>query len=372
MDVDIEMVSSRNDEVGPAEDLRETDIVDNPSVRRQNICFLVAMFACVSFFSVYVFGGIYMQPAAEKFPFGGDSVGDEGTVSNEDKLNKVSTAVGKYNNSHGKGWTNNHPDNHGIPLQKDHVDKVKIWQDATVTLDDGIKYEIVATLKHDPHAFLEGLCFGEGRLFESVGLNGQSDLRELDPATGEILQKQPISSKYFGEGLAYVKGQLIQLTWKSKKGFIYDVKDLSADPMEFDFSTTRNEGWGLTYDPANDELIESDGSSYLHFWDPTTMKEKRKVFVTRMDGTPAMQINELEFWRGRVIANLWFKDIIIVINPETGVVEKEYDLTQLWAKAVRKDEGADVLNGISISDDPEVLYITGKKWDRMFKLKLLV
>lgn len=229
-------------------------------------------------------------------------------------------------------------------------------------------------------------------------MKGKSDLRELDPSTGRVETKYPIQPKFFGEGLTAVDNHLIQLTWKSKKGFTYDMDDLTKDPVEFEFSTTRNQGWGLTYDPVNDELIESDGSANLHFWDPKTMKQTRRVDVTRLDGTPASQINELEFWRGRVLANIWYKDIIIVINPLTGVVEKEYgrpyyfvscssaalcfavnnllisalfisDFQHLWPQKERTRHGADVLNGISISEDPNILYVTGKNWDRMFKLK---
>jgi glutamine cyclotransferase len=134
----------------------------------------------------------------------------------------------------------------------------------------------------------------------------------------------PISSKYFGEGLTYVNGKFIQLTYKSQTGFIYDATDLLKSPETFTYSSTTNEGWGLTFDAERRELIESDGSDYLHFWDPQTFQELRKVKVVRQDGTAAMQINELEWWRGRVLANVWFEDVIIVINPVTGVVEKEY------------------------------------------------
>jgi len=376
MDVDVEMVHQKHagrDEVAPAEDLRQTDIIDHPSVRRQNICFSVAMFGCVAFFTVYVVGRIYLQPS--EFPFGAGGAITDGTVDNQDKITMVSDAIGKYNNSNGKGWTHKHNSSQHQHINHDHSagddSKVKKWLDATVTLNDGIQYEIVERLVHDSDAFTEGLCYVNGRLFESVGLNGKSDLRELNPTTGEAMTKIPMEGKYFGEGLTFVNGQLIQLTWKAKKGFKYDINDLTAPPTEFNFATTRNEGWGLTYDAANNELIESDGSANLHFWDVDTMQQKRKVEVKRMDGSPAKQINELEFWRGRVIANIWFQDVIIVINPETGVVEKEYDFKNLWKKSTRRGAGADVLNGISVSKDPDLLYITGKKWDRMFLIRLL-
>ena len=108
------------------------------------------------------------------------------------------------------------------------------------------------------------------------------------------------------------------------EGYVYDINNLTQPIKEFTFSTTRNEGWGLTYDKANDQLIVSDGSKYLHFWDPHKFTETHKVAVKRLDGKDARNINELEWWRHRVLANVWFEDTILVINPETGIVEKEY------------------------------------------------
>jgi glutamine cyclotransferase len=134
-----------------------------------------------------------------------------------------------------------------------------------------------------------------------------------------------------------------------------------------------NEGWGITWDRCNDELIVTDGSSNLHFWNPETMAQKRKVSVRRLSGKPALRMNEIEFWRGRVLANVWFEDVLLVINPVSGLVEKEYDFSSLWPKQERTAAGADVFNGISVSspDMPNELYVTGKLWDRMYKIELL-
>ena len=203
-------------------------------------------------------------------------------------------------------------------------EKVKKWLDAKVTLRDGIKYEVVRQLQHDRESFTEGLCYAEGKLYESVGLWKKSAVLVLDPETGSTLERYPMDSKYFAEGLTYVNGKLIQLTYKHREGFIYDADNLAATPTTFGFNCTTNEGWGLTYDPTKHELIESDGSEFLHFWDPETMTEKRKVSVTRLGGSIANNINELEYWRGRVLANIWYTDILLVIHPETGIVEKEY------------------------------------------------
>jgi glutamine cyclotransferase len=198
------------------------------------------------------------------------------------------------------------------------------WLDATVTLHDGKMYEVVEQITHGRGSFTEGLAFANGRLYESVGMKSQSAILELDPSTGETIERIDMEKKYFGEGLTYVDGKLIQLTYTHKTGFIYDTADLKIPPQSFTFSTTTGEGWGMTYDDDRDEIIVSDGSKNLHYWDPTTFVEKRKVPVMRMSGKPAKNINELEYWRGRVIANVWFEDSLLVIHPETGIVEKEY------------------------------------------------
>lgn len=219
----------------------------------------------------------------------------------------------------------------------------------------------------------EGLAFADGELFESSGMNGHSKVQRLDPSTGKVVEAIPLDGKYFGEGLTYVDSKLYVLTHKKKTGFIFDSKNFSIPPETFSFETTTGEGWGMTYDAARGELIVSDGSEYLHIWDPKDLSLIRKVKVKRMDGKNSRRINELEFWRGRVLANVWYKDIILVINPATGEVEKEYDFSQLWPQAERKSQGkgAEVFNGISVSHDPDLLYVTGKYWDRMFLVRLL-
>jgi glutaminyl-peptide cyclotransferase len=174
------------------------------------------------------------------------------------------------------------------------------------------------------------LTYCDGRLFESTGLNGQSQLRELDPETGAVLKTIPMDTKYFGEGLTYYNGTLIQLTWQSQTGFLYDASNLDAAPKTFHFTTTKNEGWGLTYDPHRHELIESDGSDNLHIWDPDTLEPIRVVPVTRLSGKPAIKMNELEYWRGKILANVWYQDSLIVIDHVTGKVEKEYGTFQYF------------------------------------------
>jgi glutaminyl-peptide cyclotransferase len=176
----------------------------------------------------------------------------------------------------------------------------------------------------DTGTISEGLTFANNVLYESTGLTGGSSIRTLDPETGATLSSFPLDTKYFGEGITYVNGKIYQLTYKKKTGFIFDAADLSIPPGTFSFDTTTGEGWGLTYDATNHELIVSDGSEYLHFWDADTIQPVRKVKVTRRNNRSARNLNELEWWRGRILANVWYLDIILVIHPETGEVEKEY------------------------------------------------
>ncbi|KAG7346779.1 glutaminyl-tRNA synthetase [Nitzschia inconspicua] len=248
--------------------------------------------------------------------------------------------------------------------------RYQIWYDATITKADGPQFLVVHQMQHDHKAFTQGLTYARGQLFESTGLYGQSTIRILDPDTANVLKTVPMDNRLFGEGMAYYKDTLVQITWKSQKGFIYNMTTLETI-HEYQFASTRNEGWGITWDRCKDELIITDGSEFLHFWDPNTMTEKRKVSVTRQNGKKALEMNEIEFWRGRVLANVWYEDVLLVIDPETGTVEKEYDFSTLWPAKDRSAEGADVLNGISVSKDPDILYVTGKNWNRMFTVELL-
>lgn len=244
-----------------------------------------------------------------------------------------------------------------------------------VTKNDGAMYNIMGDhLHHDKFHFTQGLTYSHktGRLFQSNGLYVHSSLCELDPDTGETLKCKGMDRNMFAEGMQVYGDEdnekLVQLTWKSGTGFIYNATSLDLI-NEFSFRTERNEGWGICYDESNNEFIVSDGSQFLFFWDADTMEEKRRVSVQRHHKAAARNINELEFVNGRVLANVWYEDVILVINPETGECESEYDMTELWPQKDRP-YGTDVLNGISVSKDDGILYVTGKKWDRMFKLQL--
>ena len=129
--------------------------------------------------------------------------------------------------------------------------------------------------------------------------------------------------------------------------------------------------WGITLDECRNQIVVTDGSNNLHIWDPKTLNPIKKIPVIRQNGKPAKELNEIEYWRDRILCNVWYEDVLLVVHPETGVVEKEYDFSELWPLSERKKEHADVFNGISVSADPDILYVTGKLWNRMFRIKLL-
>lgn len=246
----------------------------------------------------------------------------------------------------------------------------------TVHKENGTMFQTLGdTLLHDKHHFTQGLTYSRSSnmLFESNGLFGRSTVCKLNPDTGETILCKDMDKRFFAEGMQVYGDpgheKLIQITWKSRVGFIYSAETLEV-MSNFTFSTQRNEGWGICYDAINHEFIVSDGSEYLHFWDADSLEEKRRVSVIRQNGQRAVNMNELEFVDGKVLANVWYEDVILVIDPISGKCQSEYDMSLLWSTNDRAKNGANVLNGISISQQEGVLYITGKNWDRMFRVKL--
>jgi glutaminyl-peptide cyclotransferase len=224
-------------------------------------------------------------------------------------------------------------------------------------------YRIVHTYPHDPHAFTQGLVFVDGSLYESTGLNGQSSLRMVDLDTGRVMQSQPVDSKYFAEGLTNWGSTLVQLTWETHLALVYD---------RFSFRLLRTfsyseEGWGLTQDGSS--LILSDGSDTLHFFDPTTFREVRRVGV-KDHGKPVSEINELEFIRGEIYANIWHSDRIARIAPGTGKVMGWIDLKGLLPAAEHSSAEA-VLNGIAYDSAHDRLFVTGKLWPKLFEIQIV-
>ena len=232
---------------------------------------------------------------------------------------------------------------------------------AAAFADDG--YRVVHTYPHDPHAFTQGLIFLDGHLYESTGQEGHSSLRMIDLETGRVLQNAPLEQKYFAEGLTDWGSTLVQLTWLSHIGFVYD---------RFSFRLLRTfncdfEGWGLTQDGTN--LIESDGSTTLRFLDPVTFREVRRIEVTD-HGRPIQELNELEYIHGEIYANVWHSDRIARISPANGQVLGWINLAGLLPPD--KHPGPEgVLNGIAYDVEHDRLFVTGKLWPLLFEIKIV-
>lgn len=224
-----------------------------------------------------------------------------------------------------------------------------------------LQYKVVASYPHDPKAWTQGLYYEGGTLYESTGIYEESTLRRVDLKTGRVLQKHSLSDHYFAEGMTLFKGKLYQLTWLSKKGFIYD-------PESFEQISTfeyPGEGWGLTHD--SEHLIMSDGSAKLYFMDPGTMKTVRSITV-RFGERVVPELNELEYVNGYIYANIWYQNIIIKIDPADGAVVGYLELSTLWPGRPKNRDA--VLNGIAYSKEEGVFYLTGKFWSKLFEIKL--
>jgi glutamine cyclotransferase len=224
-------------------------------------------------------------------------------------------------------------------------------------------YNIVNTYPHDPDAFTEGLVFDDGFLYEGTGLYGNSSLRKVELETGNVLQIHELSVEFFGEGITIYGDKIIQLTWQSHIGFVYDKNSFEL-LQEFNYST---EGWGITHDGTR--LIMSDGTSTLHFLDPQTFEEIGQLEVFD-DRGPVTKLNELEYVQGEIYANVWQTDRIAIIAPETGRVIGWVDLRGLLT-AEDRSEQVDVLNGIAYDAATDRLFVTGKLWPKLFEIKLI-
>lgn len=223
-------------------------------------------------------------------------------------------------------------------------------------------YTIVNTFAHDRDAFTQGLIYLDDIFYEGTGLYEQSSLRKVDPESGEVLKKIDLPPNVFGEGITVFGDRLFQLTWKARRGFVYN-KDTFEKLEEFEYPT---EGWGITHDGKR--LIMSDGSDTLYFWDPDTLAEIGRVRVRDEHG-PVVRLNELEYINGEVFANVWQTDRIARINPETGQVVGWIVLPNLLT-AADKSEPVDVLNGIAYDAATDRLFVTGKFWPKLFEIQL--
>lgn len=230
-------------------------------------------------------------------------------------------------------------------------------------------YKIINSYPHDTKAYTQGLEYYNGFLYETTGRRGQSTLRKVEIKTGKVLQKVAIDKKYFGEGMTILNHKIYWLTWQAKKGFVYDLETFKKE-KEFVYNHSK-EGWGFTNNGS--ELIKSDGSNKIWFLDPVTFKEKRSIQVYT-NKYPVDNLNELELIDGKLYANKYQQNAIVIIDAKTGVVlgvanlsdlKKEMEKTQ---KLVPQDE---VLNGIAFDKENNRLFVTGKNWGKLFEIELI-
>jgi len=225
-------------------------------------------------------------------------------------------------------------------------------------------YEVVHTYPHDPAAFTEGLFYLDEFLYESTGLEGQSSVRKVRLETGEIVRKHDLPAHYFGEGIVNWKQRLIQLTYKTQVGFVYDLASFEVQ-RQFEYP---GEGWAMTQDGKR--IIMSDGTPELRFWDPETLKELGRITVTE-ESYPVKNVNELEWIKGEIYANVWTTDRIIRIDPESGKVVGRIDLSGILSPADRDGGQTDVLNGIAYDAKLDRIFVTGKRWPKLFEIRLV-
>jgi len=227
-------------------------------------------------------------------------------------------------------------------------------------------YRVVRAYPHDSKAFTQGLQYVDGFLYEGTGLNGSSSIRKVKLETGEVVQRRDLARAYFGEGITVWKTDLIQLTWQSQVAFVYDSKTF-APRRTFKY---KGEGWGLTHDGTN--LIMSDGTDELRVLDPATFAERRRIKVTAV-GIPLRNLNELEYMKGEILANVWTTDAVARVSSDTGRVTGYIDLAGLLtpAEKVSVEREGGVLNGIAYDEKNDRLFVTGKLWPKLFEIKIV-
>ncbi|HYL38366.1 MAG TPA: glutaminyl-peptide cyclotransferase [Bryobacteraceae bacterium] len=238
-----------------------------------------------------------------------------------------------------------------------------LFVSAAVSQTPEYGYRVVHSYPHDRHAFTQGLEFRAGFLYEGTGLNGQSTVRKVKLETGEVLQEVSLEPQYFGEGITVFNQQILELTWRSGIGFVYDQNSFRR-LRSFNYS---GEGWGLANDGS--EIYMSDGTPQLRVWNPVTLREKRR-FTVRDGAKPITYLNELECVRGEIYANVWQTDRIARISPKDGRVLGWVNLSGILSAAERS-ENTDVLNGIAYDVLGDRLFVTGKNWPKLFEIKLV-
>jgi glutamine cyclotransferase len=222
-------------------------------------------------------------------------------------------------------------------------------------------YNVVNVYPHDENAYTQGLIFENGIIYESTGHYGQSTLRRVELETGNVTQLYSLPDQFFGEGITIFEDKIIQLTWKSGKGFVYDKTSFEL-LREFTYPT---EGWGITHNGS--ALIMSDGTATLYFLDPETFQIVGQVEV--YDEESVARLNELEYINGMLYANIWTEEKIAIINPQSGQVTGWIDLTGI--NETENQNTSNVLNGIAYDAEEDRLFVTGKLWSQLFEIELI-
>lgn len=225
-------------------------------------------------------------------------------------------------------------------------------------------YKIINEYPHDITSYTQGLEFYKGELYESTGQYGESKLRKVDYKTGSVLQNKALENQYFGEGLTIMNDNIYQLTWQENIGFIYDI-DTFEKTSSFTYGDSK-EGWGICNDGRT--IYKSDGTEHIWLLNPETLIENSKLQVYTNKGK-IIGINELEYINGKIYANRYQKNGVAIINPKNGAIEGVIDFSPL-IKRVTQHEGLDVLNGIAYNPETETLFITGKRWDKLFEVEV--
>ena len=224
-------------------------------------------------------------------------------------------------------------------------------------------FKVVAEYAHDPKAFTQGLVVVDNVLYEGTGIQGESNLRKVELKTGRVMTYIPLDASYFGEGITVLNDRIYQLTWQNRTGFIYDLRTMKY-LSTFHYT---GDGWGLTHDGKR--LILSDGTSMLRFLDPKTFEVVKRVRVRSSSGQ-VDKLNELEYVKGEIFANIWHSDRIARISPETGAVMGWIDLANLYPLKQRASK-EDVLNGIAYDEEKNRLFVTGKNWPKLYEIELV-
>ena len=226
-------------------------------------------------------------------------------------------------------------------------------------------YKILNEYPHDPGAFTQGFEYFNGFLYESTGERGSSSLRKVELETGKVVRKIDLDKKYFAEGMTIYNGKIYQLTWQQRKGFVYDLEKFELEKT-FDYKQSK-EGWGLTND--GDQLIKTDGTERMWFLDTETLEELRFI-ETYTNKRKAEKLNELEYVNGKIYANIWQQNSILIVNPKNGAIEGIANLKGLQEKAGQKGDD-NVLNGIAYDKENDRLFVTGKRWPKVFEIELV-